>query len=134
MEIELLVKKVVDAKVLRIKIPVRYEEEDIPNDFPRRVGDDWIADIDIDTGQILDWKIGESGEMYMKVCDEGEYELRDKKAKIIVRLEGDYVPNSLLPPSDGYGDYVHFVIDENGFITNWYKNPSLGDFQKNEDN
>lgn len=35
--------------------------------------------------------------------------------------------NKLLPPADGYGDYLEFKI-EAGYIKNWYKNINFSDF------
>lgn len=64
----------------------------------------------------------------MKVCDEGLYYLLNEDLKLIRSIEEDYVPNGLIPPHDGYGDYVHFIIDGNGMIKNWYSNPSFKDF------
>ena len=46
-------------------------------------------------------------------------------------MVNDYVPNKLLPPDDGYGDYIHLTIDENGKITNWYDEPSVEEFFDN---
>ena len=30
-----------------------------------------------------------------------------------------YVPNKIIPPKDGYSDYIHLIVDTNGKITNW---------------
>lgn len=118
----------IDIRYVRVHLPVRYEDEDMPYDFPFRNGDWWTAVIDIDSGKILDWPQGKSGEFYMKVCDEGLYYLLNEDLKLIRSIEEDYVPNRLIPPHDGYGDYVHFIIDGNGMIKNWYSNPSFKDF------
>lgn len=118
----------VNIKYVKVHLPVRYEDEDMPYNFPLRNGDWWTAVIDIDSGKILDWPQGKSGEFYMKVCDEGSYYLLNENNKVIAQIERDYVPNQLLPPDDGYGDYVCFVIDETGIITNWYSRPSLNNF------
>ncbi len=40
----------VDVKQVRISLPVNYDDEDIPFDFPHRVDDVWAVTIDIDTG------------------------------------------------------------------------------------
>ena len=128
MKTEVYVKKEVDIKYVEILLPVRYDEEQIPNDFPLRFGDKWQGVIDIDSGQIRDWPKGQTGDMHLKVVDEGIYRLIDVDGDLIAELYQDYVPSMLLPPRDGYGDYIHFVIDENGFITNWYKNPEVDQF------
>lgn len=120
------IKKQVDIKYVLMSVAVRYEDEDIPYDFPLRKGSLWVAKIDIDKGQIVEWPKGEIGNLKMKVCDQGSYFLIDENGETILSIEDDYVPNQLIPGS--YGDYIDFQIDENGFITNWPKNPSIGDF------
>lgn len=116
----------VDVKSVVVDIPVRYEEEDIPNDFPLRVGDRWKATIDVETGQIHDWPQGKTGSFYMKVCDEGIYTLLDQEGNELAKIDEDYVPN-LIPGE--YGDYVEFAIDENGIVTNWPKHPDFSNFE-----
>lgn len=118
----------IDIRYVKVHIPVRYDDEDMASDFPLRKGNWWDATINIDTGKIIDWPQGQEGEFYMKVCDGGSYYLLDAEQKQVAKIEKDYIPNRLLPPSDGYGDYVNFVIDETGTITNWYSNPSLEQF------
>lgn len=133
MNAKIKVEKEVEIKYVKVFLPVRYEEEDIPNDFPLRDGDVWRAFIDIDTGEIQSWPNGKSGEMHMKVCDEGSYYLCDILGNDILSIERNYVPNRLIPPTDGYGDYIYFDIDSNGVIKNWYKNPSIEQFLNYED-
>lgn len=127
------INKEVEVKYLRVHIPVRYDEEDIPKDFPLRVENDkdgydwWDATIDVDTAKILNWPQGVTGEMFMKVCDEGSYFLLDEAGETIKEIIEDYVPNNLLPGE--YGDYVSLVINEEGIITNWYNSPTFEDFK-----
>lgn len=138
MKTEITFKKEVDIKHLRVHIPVRYDEEDIPKDFPLRVEvpndkdgyDWWDATIEVDTGKILNWPQGVSGEMNMKVCDEGSYYLLDESGEILKSIEQDYAPNSFIPGE--YGDYISLNINEEGIITNWYKHPRLEEFQDND--
>ena len=120
------VEKVVEIKYVKVEVAVRYDEEDIPNDFPLRNGDMWCAVIDIDNGIVMDWPKGEKGNLEMKICDEGSYYLLDENYKTILSIEEDYVPNKLLPGS--YGDYLKLDIGENGVISNWYSIPSIEDF------
>ena len=120
------VEKEVEIKYVKVKVAVRYEEEDIPNDFPLRNGDMWNAKIDIDNGIVIDWPKGEKGNLEMKICDEGSYYLLDENDNVILKIEEDYVPNKLLPGS--YGDYLKLHIEENGVISNWYSKPSIEDF------
>lgn len=115
-----------------VTLPVRYEEEDIPNNFPFRQGEKWEAKIEIDTGKILGWPEGQAGEIeYMKVCDSGIYQLLDADGKIVLERTRDYVPHGLIPGE--YGDYVSFHINEQGIITNWPKRPDIRQFLKQDD-
>lgn len=126
MKIEILVKKEVEITKVKVDVAVRYDEEDIPKDFPFRIGNMWSAIIDIDKGEIIDWPKGKKGNLSMKVCDQGSYFLLDADGNTVLSIEQDYVPNKLLPGE--YGDYIDLHINENGTITNWYSEPSLSDF------
>lgn len=118
---KLTVRRPVEVEIVGvlIEVPVRYDEEDIPNDFPLRRGDMWTAAVDIDTGKVHDWPPGRTGNLHMKVVDEGSYTLMAADGTTVAKIEQDYVPNSLIPGS--YGDYIELDIDENGIITNWPK-------------
>lgn len=131
MKVKILIPTEVEITHVRIEVAVRYDEEDIPNDFPLRDGDMWKGTVEINTGKILDWPVGKSGDMYMKVCDEGSYYLLDAEGKEVLSIEGNYVPNNLIPGE--FGDYIELNIDKNGIITNWPKRPSLEDFKINEE-
>lgn len=119
----------VEIATVSVILPVNYEEEDMPNDFPLRQGDQWRATIDIDTGKINDWPAGRSGKFFMKVCDGGTYTLRDPSGNVLAERQ-DYVPNDLIPGE--YGDYVHLQINEEGLITNWPKEPDVSQFFEDE--
>jgi len=129
----------VKVKTLMVDIEPRHigdsEDDDMPTDFPLLNEDKtrWIAKIDIDTGRIADWPQGEVREMYIKVCDAGNYTLLDSAGNKLDELTQEYVPNKLVPGE--YGDYIDLKIDSDGFITNWYEQPELSDFPKfdNED-
>lgn len=127
MKVVLKVEKQFDIKYVFVQAAVRYDEEDMPKDFPFRIHDMWEAKIEINEGRVIGWPEGKKGSFHMKVCDEGTYILLDAQGEEITRTEG-YVPNHLLPPSDGYGDYLELHIGENGIISNWYSQPSLIDF------
>jgi hypothetical protein len=131
MKVTIYVPTEVEIKTVRVEIAVRYGEEDIPNDFPFRVGDMWIATIDIDKGKIIDWPQGKTGSFCMKICDEGSYFLQDVEGKEVLSIESNYVPNALLPGE--YGDYLELDIDETGTITNWLEDADLSDFLPEED-
>ena len=56
--------KEVELKYVKLQVAVRYEDEDMANDFPHREGDIWSPTIDLDSGQILDYidfNINENG-------------------------------------------------------------------------
>lgn len=122
----------VEITHILVTLPVRYEEEDIPNDFPLRKGEVWSAKIEIDTGKIVGWPEGQAGEIeYMKVCDSGSYRLLDAQGCIVAKIETDYVPHGVIPGE--YGDYVSLKINEHGVITNWPKKPDISEFLGGED-
>lgn len=121
--------KYIEITHVLVTLPVRYEEEDIPNDFPLRQGKKWEAKIEIDTGKILGWPEGQAGEIeYMKVCDEGTYQLLDADGKIVLEIVQNYVPHGVIPGE--YGDYVTLKINGQGIITNWPKRPDICEFLK----
>ena len=129
MKTTILVKKEIEVWAIRIHVPVHYEEQDIPNDFPLRRGKIWEATVLVDSGKILDWPKGKSGSIEMKVCDSGRYTLLDPCFREI-KGRHDYVPN-LIPGE--YGDYIDLKINEEGFVTNWPINPKVDDFFENDD-
>jgi len=132
-----------EAKTLRIDILI--DSYDVGDDFPlsKKVKYDdifrrWCVDIDIESGTIKNWKTRREGyddddpneeELFVKVVDTGRYYLLDEDDKVIASIKG-YVPNKLIPPKDGYGDYIHLFIDESGKITNWYEKPDLSEFER----
>lgn len=124
MKTKIMVPKIIDIRYIKVELHIRYEDEDIPYDFPLRKGDMWNATINLDTQTILDWPQGQSGTLEMKVCDEGGYRLFDENMEEVAELY-DYVPHGVIPGSSG--DYVKLVIDENGKITNM-RNISFSDF------
>ena len=125
------VEKEVEITHVKLSVAVRYDEEDIPNDFPFRDGDMWNATIDIDSGLIIGYPKGKPYNMHMKICDQGSYWLLDGRGNAVLSIEDDYVPNNLIPGS--YGDYIELNIDEEGYISNWPKEPSISDFTDEDD-
>jgi hypothetical protein len=105
-----------DVAAIRIVAAVRYEEEDIPNDFPFRRGDVWDVTVEADTGRIRGWPEGRTGDVHMKVADQGSYYLLDKEGKVIASREEDYVPRCI--PGE-YGDYLIFQIRPDGTVKDW---------------
>jgi hypothetical protein len=116
----------IEIKYVRIVVSVRYEEEDIPNDFPFRYGEQWDATVEMDTGKIVGWPDGRSHDMYMKVCDCGSYYLLDADKNVVGSIEDNYVPHGVVPGE--YGDYIGLQIASDGTITNWPKKPDVDAF------
>lgn len=112
MKLSIPVIREVNATHIKCEMAVRYEEEDIPNDFPGRNGDQLTLLLEIDTRKVVGWPAGRTAEFSMKVCDQGRYTLLAGDEVLAVRDES-YVP-SCVPGS--YGDYFNGVIDGNGVI------------------
>jgi hypothetical protein len=115
----------IDVAKIRMFVAVRYDDEDMPYDFPFRKGDGWAVTIDAETGQIQDWPQGIAYDLHMKVVDCGSYFLLDAQDRVLGSIEHDYVPDCI--PGE-YGDYIDFKIDEGGKITNWNPNFTVDEF------
>ena len=145
MKVTIQVPKEIEVTHILIDVPVEYGEEDIPNDFPlrvkgpqldrttalgKRLGDDrWVAEVNIDTGEIAGWPAGAGAqELYMKVNDGGTYTLRTitKDGVGSVKRDRKYVPHGVVPGEDG--DYIILKIAADGTITNWPKKPDVSAF------
>lgn len=133
MKVTVTKKVEVEIKKIRIQVEPRYvgdaEDDDMPTDFPLLQNGIWTAMVDVDTGAIDEWPIGDSRTMHIKVCDAGSYALYDAAGSEVTAFDG-YVPD-IVPGS--YGDYIELEIDENGVITNWDPNASIDDFFKDEE-
>lgn len=116
MQVQRIKKSTVEARYIQCVLAVRYDEEDIPNDFPFRSGDVWNVTLDIDERRIVDWPAGHSAHVYMKVCDNGSYRLMDANKNLIADRENDYVPGCI--PGE-YGDYIDFEILNDGTLKDW---------------
>lgn len=128
MELTIKVEKTVQAKMLIVKSGVRYwEDAEIdgsPSDedgvlIPCKMGDLWCPEIDIDTGQVMNWNLGTKAAIHFKVCDCCGWEIRDDNGNTILAEEDGYVPSTLCPKGNGYGDYIKMDINEDGLIANW---------------
>lgn len=126
MKVKIKIPTEVEISHVRMSVAVRYDEEDMPNDFPFREGDMWNVTIEIDTGKIVGWPEGKSWDLDMKVCDEGSYYLLAADGSTISGIQAKYVPNGVIPGR--YGDYVQLNINKNGAITNWPLHPNLSAF------
>ena len=125
--VEVIVKKEIPIKYLLVDVgPIFWCDctvNGVQNDddewegegIPCKNEDRWQPIIDLENGQIVNWKIGTTMETNFKVCDNGIYTLTNENNITIMKKEG-YVPNVLDPYNDGYGDYIILKIDENGFI------------------
>ena len=116
MIIEITATKQVNVQYIKLSIPVRYDDEDMPYDFPLRDGDIWEATINIDNNQIENWPQAQSGKFSIKVCDEGSYFLLNENKEVVGEIIENYVPNDVIPGK--YGDYVNMNIDETGKVVN----------------
>ena len=82
--------------------------------------------IDVRDGKVVDWKGKKSINVFLKVCDSGEYRMYDKDWKLVCVLEG-YVPKicAFRETNYGWGDYVSMEINKDGFIEYWPKDSDL---------
>jgi len=130
MKATIKIEKEVNIKAVTINISPRYiggsDDDDMPTDFPllNENKTAWQASINIDTGEIGGWPIGDAREMHAKVCDAGFYQLVDDGGNVVAEKDG-YVPN--IVPND-YGDYVVLKINEKGIIENWKPDAGIDDF------
>jgi len=146
------------AKYIRLVLPVRYGEEDMPSCMPFRNGNifdisyniksgeivDFMKDC-IDVNGIIDWNklnnrvsanslednlIFELNDM--KVTDKGKYYLLDENLNVLYSLEEAYVPDSHSVDGE-YGDYINLHIDlKNGKILNLKENATFKEFLNKE--
>jgi hypothetical protein len=125
-----LVTKPVEVNVNKLRVlipnitswedwPVNNEECENGVGHPLFDGEDGIEfTVDIDSGKIDNWPVGNTMETWDKVRDEGIYELYNCQ-ELLYKLEYSYVPKVLDTRGDGYGDYMQFKVDENGTILKW---------------
>lgn len=138
MKAKIKVEKEVELKTLHVSAGARYWEdstvdgkEDTNGDLiPCRDGDYWKPIIDIDSGKILNWKEGTTASLHYKVCDDGEYVVLDADDNEVMKKEG-YVPATMCPDEDGFGDYIIMRINEHGVIADWKFDPD--DFKQDDD-
>jgi len=126
MKLTLKIEKGFDIQILKVKAKVRYWKDATVNDIedvdgdriPCRIGNDWCPLINVNSGIIINWIKGVTADIHYKVCDEGEYQLKDKDGEIVVTKEG-YVPAIMCPEENGFGDYIIMKVNEEGQILNW---------------
>lgn len=115
----------IEISHLLVDVPVNYDEEDIPYDFPHRKEDRWRIKVNIDTGEIEGWPQGRAAKMDMKVTDGGTYTLLAPDGSVVAKIEEDYVPGSI---GIGGSDYIELEITEQGFIKDWPRKPDVRRF------
>lgn len=123
----------IEVEKIVINLHIRHvggDDGDVPTDFPGLEGNQWLAAVMIDSGQILEWPEGEERDMFCKVCDGGIYTLYDPEGNSIAQ-RADYVPHGVVPGE--YGDYVHLKISGDGVITNWPEKPDVSEFFESDD-
>ena len=142
------------VKYLKLVLPVRYENEDMPKDMPFRNEDIFEVIYDIKTGDILNYSnininvdnivkwnkefdrvsanlledclVFELNDL--KVTDEGSYYLLDENLNVLYSIERDYVPDSHSVDGE-YGDYINLHIDfNNGKILNLKQDATFEEF------
>ncbi|MDX8157786.1 hypothetical protein SLK20_01050 [Acinetobacter pittii] len=129
-----------NIKTLIVKAHVRYWEDSEINgvddtedgaNVPCKNGDLWSPKIDVVTGIIQNWEPGKTAYIHYKVSDCSGFELLDAENKIVASSDDGYVPKTLSPAENGYGDYIIMKIDAKGQIENWKFN--LEDFQDEDE-
>lgn len=126
--VRMVVDRELDIAFVNIAVPVRYDEEDMPSDYPFRKNEFWRVLVDADTGQIQGWPKDYTKplDLEMKVTDCGSYSLWDREENLLASIDQDYVPHGVVPGS--YGDYIKLNIDGSGRILNWPKSFCLDEF------
>lgn len=139
MKIKIKIEKEVEIKTLVVLSEPRYWEDATVNEtedeegelIPCREADLWKPIIDIDAGIITNWEKGKKADIHYKVCDCCGWQLLDEKGNIVLKADDGYVPGTLSPAENGYGDYIIMKIDENGKIEDWAFD--INDFADAED-
>lgn len=139
MKVEINIKKEVDIKTIQVKAGVLYWEDSEINGLPDTEDGDnvpckkgglWMPEIEIETGKIINWTQGTTALIHYKVCDQCGWELKDESGTVVISADAEYVPDTLCPADNGYGDYIIMAIDENGMIEDWKFN--ISDFEEIE--
>lgn len=120
--------KEVEIEVDRVILRLPDHHNELAEDTPKLTNGVLNLHVIIDTGEIINWPKGEdwSLDIFLKVTDTGIYQLLDPFGKKVGEIDQYYVPHGLIPGE--YGDYVDLKIDDQGFITNWPKEPNVSEF------
>jgi hypothetical protein len=141
MKATIKIKTEVEIKTLQVDAGVRYWEDATVNGvededgslIPCKEDERWCPLIDIETGIITNWAKGVKADIHYKICDDGNYFLKDENGNTILSIKQDYVPEILDLYHESYGDYIIMQIDENGKIDRWKSNPDIKDFQDEDE-
>lgn len=113
-------------KTLCVSASVRYTGDsslngkaDFAGEMPFLKNGLWCPEIDLDSGIVKDWPKGIKAAIHYKVCDCGDYSIKDEAGKTVLEIKQYYVPKIMSPKENGYGDYIIMDIDENGQIQDW---------------
>lgn len=118
MELTLLKRATVKASCVRLSVAVKYDEDDMPTNFPGRIGDLWTVEVNLDNGKLTINRAPfppVSLDLHMKVTDCGVYTLFNHCGEALAETEG-YVPGFF--PGKHYGDYLILDIAD-GKVKNW---------------
>lgn len=134
MKVKILVPIEVDALIMNVSANVRFTEDaeinvngswvnddadnpQMPCLVQKKGGWDWKPVISLETGKIINWKLGVEARLYYKVCDEFRCSICNN-TDVLLEYDG-YVPDFFGITEENYGDYIYIDIDENGHIKNW---------------
>lgn len=88
----------------------------------------WQFEIDLETGNIINWPKGTTASTCYKVRDEGSYALLDENHNVIHKADC-YVPKILAyldkAQSYGFGDYIILSIDAEGHLKDFPQGEEL---------
>lgn len=117
--------------VLTVECVPRYWEDS--SLIPFRDGDRWKPQIDLESGEFIDWPEGMTACIDYMVCGQGMYWLgtRDNPKVFQYGEPGDwsYVPDFFLcHGKTGHGDYIILDVDGSGQIRQ-YERPTAEDSQ-----
>lgn len=127
MKVTITIKKEIEVKTLKVYAYARYWEDASVNGIedtegeliPCRNGDNWCPIIDIDKGVITNWTQGVTADIHYKCADCCAWELYDADDNFIVGETDGYVPGTLSPAGNGYGDYIKMNVGADGKIEGW---------------
>lgn len=105
----------ITAAAIRCRVPIRYDLEEVGL-APDTYGLDgkvltWT--LDLATRKVRDWPEGRIASAYIKVVDEGSYDLLDGEGNVIASRHQELVPDCV--PGE-FGDYFAVEVAEDGSI------------------